>query len=193
MQKVLVIDNFDSFVFNLVQLLHESGICEYDVVKNNAIDMAKLSYYDAILLSPGPGVPETSNQLLEVIANTWHTHRILGICLGHQAIAHFFGIALHQLEQPKHGHQSCLRSVDPHSILLNKIAENSKIGRYHSWVVDKNSFSTQKDLIITAFDEDDNIMALEHYELPIYGVQFHPESIMSDCGKQLIENWLRYN
>lgn len=193
MQKVLVVDNFDSFVYNLVQLLRESGLCEFDVVKNNAINMETLSNYDAVLLSPGPGIPETSNQLLELIAKIQYSHVILGICLGHQAIARHFGVKLRQLGQPKHGHLSRLQHLDKHSKLLNGIVENSIVGRYHSWVVDGEDFDRQNRLIATAWDEDNNIMAIEHRDYPIYGVQFHPESVISECGKQLILNWLHSN
>ncbi|MGL5683854.1 MAG: anthranilate synthase component II [Marinifilaceae bacterium] len=191
MQKILVIDNYDSFVYNLVQLLRESGLCHYDVVKNNEIPLDCLHQWDKILLSPGPGVPQTSGQLLQVIQQAQHTHSILGICLGHQALAVHFGAQLIQMEHPKHGHLSQLSNVQHSSPLFANMSHPVRVGRYHSWVVNPDSLDSKSGLIATAFDEDNNIMALQHTELPLYGVQFHPESIISNCGEQIIKNWLQ--
>ncbi len=191
MKRVLVINNYDSFVYNLVQLLRESNLCNYTIINCDELDFEILSNYDSILLSPGPGLPSEAGQLMQIIEHCYKTHSILGICLGYQAVAGKFGVNLTNLPLPKHGYQSELVNVSEADPILSNIHHPIKIGRYHSWVLDLESFKKQSSLIATAFDPDGNIMAITHKELPIFGLQFHPESIMCNCGSRIIENWLK--
>lgn len=186
MKQVLVIDNHDSFVYNLIGLLKEIEGVQYKIMKNDQIDFKQLDNYQYILLSPGPSIPKHSNDLLKLIDITHKTHSILGICLGHQAINEYFGGTLKQLSTPKHGHCSKLKIINPKDILFKNILNPIQIGRYHSWTIDKLG----KDLEISSIDEDNNIMSIFHTKYKINSVQFHPESIITNCGKQIIRNWL---
>ena len=194
--KILIIDNYDSFVYNIVGLLqkcrHEFTNLEWDVAKNDHIPLNHTSRYDAIILSPGPGIPSEAGQLIALIRQCKTTHPILGICLGCQAIAECFGCRLKQLERPRHGHQSTLKEIDPEDSIIGFYDNSSGIvGRYHSWVIDETSIEKNTPIIITSRDEDGNIMSIRHSTLPIYGVQFHPESIISENGEQVIKNLIR--
>lgn len=188
MKHVLVIDNHDSFVYNLVQLLRENRHCSFDIVYNDQINFNTLHLYDKILLSPGPGIPEEAGQLLDLIHHCKYTHSILGVCLGHQAIAMSFGAKLTQLPFPKHGHESELSFVDKNDIIYKYTQQPFKVGRYHSWVVSPESLPPV--LQVSSVDEEGNIMSFYHRTLPIHGVQYHPESIITKQGRQLINNWL---
>ncbi len=190
MKKILVIDNYDSFVFNIVQLLREAPETPlFDMVHNDCIDFTCLDKYGGLLLSPGPGVPSEAGELNHLIRKCGHSHSILGICLGHQAIAEVFGAGLLNLPFPLHGHHSVLTQVGGGDPLLDGLEMPAVVGRYHSWVVNPEAFP--KDLQVTSVDESGNIMSLRHSGLPIFGVQYHPESYISNCGKVLISNWLR--
>ena len=186
MKQVLVIDNHDSFVYNLIALLKEIENVEYMVMKNDKIEFELLNNYEYILLSPGPNVPKNSGDLLKLIYYAHKTHSILGVCLGHQSINECFGGTLKQITLPKHGHSSNLNIINNKDILFNNIDKEIKIGRYHSWTIDTLSH----DLEITSKDEDNNIMSVSHKKYKIYGVQFHPESIITNYGKEIIQNWL---
>lgn len=189
MKKILVIDNYDSFVFNIVQLIRESGISpSCDVVRNDSIDFSSLSQYQGIILSPGPGIPSESGDLLHLIDTCKYSHPLLGICLGHQAIAQSFGATLYNMPYPLHGHRTTLKITDPADPLLAGITAPIIVGRYHSWVVNPDSFP--RELLVSSLDETGNIMSFRHTSLPIYGVQFHPESFISNCGAAMINNWL---
>lgn len=186
-KKVLVIDNYDSFTYNLVHLLQELGR-EYEVVRNDKFDLDFVEDFEDILLSPGPGIPEEAGLLLDVIRRYGPTKRILGICLGQQAIAEVYGGTLYNLPKPLHGVATDIIVIDQDEKLFKDYPEGSKIGRYHSWAVEKDNLP--ECLKVTAVDTKGGIMALTHTTYDVRGMQFHPESILTDNGKQLIANWL---
>lgn len=187
MNKVLVVDCNDSFVYNLVQLLRENPDCSFEVVNVHRIPFERISVFSHILLSPGPGVPKDYPPLFTLLEKTLNTHCILGVCLGMQAIATYFGCRLKQLSFPKHGHESKLKIVDS-TYLFKNIPSDTAIGRYHSWVVDPESLTDTMEVL--ALDEENHIMALKHRYYSIYGVQFHPESVITKNGVEMIRNWL---
>lgn len=190
MKKLLVIDNYDSFVFNIVQLLRESAAAPgFEVVRNDQIPLEHLEGYGGILLSPGPGLPSEAGDLMRLIHICRHSHPMLGICLGHQALAEAFGSALYQLPRPLHGHRTELKITDRADPLFAGLAgRRLLVGRYHSWVVDPATLPSE--LVASSCDEEGHIMSFYHRTLPIHGLQFHPESYISNCGKELLENWL---
>ncbi|PUV22021.1 anthranilate synthase component II [Sphingobacterium athyrii] len=185
--KIVVIDNYDSFTYNLVHLLQELGQ-DYVVLRNDKFKLEELEAFDKILLSPGPGIPEEAGLLLDVI-RTYAPHKsILGICLGQQAIAEVFGGTLFNMEKPLHGVATDIIVTDESEKLFQDFPKDSKIGRYHSWAVNKDTLPNT--LKVTAVDENGIIMALTHTEYDVRGMQFHPESVLTTNGKKLIENWL---
>jgi anthranilate synthase component 2 len=186
-KKVLVIDNYDSFTYNLVHLVNELGR-DVEVWRNDKFELADVAQYDKILLSPGPGIPEEAGLLLEVIKTYAPTKSIFGVCLGQQAIAEAFGGSLLNLGRPMHGIATPITVLDEQEVLFKDCPSVINVGRYHSWVVSNYGFPDC--LKITARDETDEIMALRHKELDVRGVQFHPESVLTDHGKQMMKNWL---
>ena len=184
MQRITVIDNYDSFVFNLVRYLEESD-CEVIVQRNDAIDHSAIEASDALLLSPGPGIPAESGELMEVIEKYASTKKILGVCLGHQALAEHFGGALAQSKRAVHGKKSSI-NIDASSPIFNSLQPSIEVGRYHSWQVNQ----LPEDMQTIATLDSGEIMAIQHSQLPIYGVQFHPESILTPEGRTIISNWL---
>lgn len=188
MKRVLVVDNYDSFVYNLVQILREDPLCSFEVVTNDQIPFNRLDEFDCLLLSPGPGIPEEAGDLLALIDRCYRSHAILGVCLGHQAIGQYFGAKLEQMSSPKHGHPSALQIRDHQDRLYKQVNEPIQVGRYHSWLLSTDSFPDC--LHITATDGEGHIMSFSHKQLPIYGVQFHPESIMTPQGSIMIRNFL---
>lgn len=190
MKKILVIDNYDSFVYNLVQLLREAPEApRFEVVRNDAVDFERLGEFGGILLSPGPGVPAEAGDLVRVVERCNGTHALLGVCLGHQAIAEAFGARLRRLENPLHGHRSVLRRVGNEDPLFRGMEGEIVVGRYHSWVVDEESLPAE--LAVGTVDEEGHVMSVYHRELPICGVQFHPESCISEGGALILSNWLQ--
>lgn len=185
--KILVVDNYDSFTFNLVHLLQECGM-DCTVLRNDKFLLQDVAAYDKILLSPGPGIPEEAGLLLDVIRTYGNSKSILGICLGQQAIAEVYGGKLFNLKKPVHGTATPLKILTRDEPLFKGLPERFMIGRYHSWAVDKLGFPDV--LEITAVDDDGVIMAVSHKEYDVKGLQFHPESVLSEHGKKLIENWL---
>lgn len=185
--KILVIDNYDSFTYNLVHLLQELEQ-EYTVLRNDKFDLEDLEIYDKILLSPGPGIPEEAGLLMDVIRRYGPSKNILGICLGQQAIAEVFGGTLYNMPKPLHGVATDIIITEPEEPLFKNFPLDSKIGRYHSWAVEKDTLPTA--LKITAEDPDGVIMAITHQEYRVRGMQFHPESVLTTNGKILIENWI---
>ncbi len=185
--KIAVIDNYDSFTYNLVHYLREITGGAVEVFRNDAVVPEALSPYDKIVLSPGPGIPEEAGHTLAIIRRWAPEKSLLGICLGHQAIAEAFGGRLVNLEQPYHGIRTPIHVVhdDP---LYRNIPETFPAGRYHSWVVDRESLPNA--LLITSEDDEGRIMSITHNDYDVRGVQFHPESIMTDHGYQMIENWI---
>lgn len=189
MMRILIIDNYDSFVFNIVQLIKETAYKPlFDVVKNDAIPFDTLNHYQGIILSPGPGIPSEAGDLMKLIDLCATTHSILGICLGHQAIIEYFGGKIINLRAPMHGHRSYLTITDSTDSLFRNIKDGTAIGRYHSWSADKSSLPAC--LTVSSHDEEGNIMSVKHNNLPIHGLQFHPESYISECGSSIINNWL---
>ncbi len=184
--KIAVIDNYDSFTYNLVHLVRSLNV-EVDVVRNDKFKIEDLSCYDKILLSPGPGIPSEAGLLLNVIKAYAGKKPLLGVCLGHQAIAEVFGGTLRNLQNVYHGVATPCRVVAD-DILFNGLPKEFEVGRYHSWVVDRDSLPTC--LEVTSESPDGEIMSLRHRELDVRGVQFHPESVLTPVGKQIISNWI---
>jgi len=186
--KVLIIDNYDSFTYNLVHLVNEIGM-ECEVWRNDQFKLEDVASFDKIILSPGPGIPSEAGLLLDVIEKYAPEKSIFGVCLGQQAIAEAFGGKLHNLSRPMHGIATPVRVTDKEEQLFNGLPEEINVGRYHSWVVDKDNLP--EELLVTAVDEQDNsIMALRHKTYDVRGVQFHPESVLTEYGKEMMKNWL---
>lgn len=187
MQKIIVIDNYDSFTYNLVHYLEDIVQEEVAVVRNDALDFDAIKNFERIVLSPGPGIPKESGELMKVIDLFHKEKKILGVCLGHQAIGEYFGAKLKNMDQVFHGvsRKTKVLIADP---IFNDLPKELNCGRYHSWIIDNKNFPD--DLSVLAIDEENNIMAVRHQSLAIYGVQFHPESILTVGGKQLLKNWI---
>jgi anthranilate synthase component 2 len=184
---ILIIDNYDSFTYNLVHLVNELGL-QCEVWRNDKFALEDVDAFDKIILSPGPGIPSEAGLLLDVIERYAPTKSIFGVCLGQQAIAEVFGGSLYNLSQPMHGIATPIKVTDKNEQLFKNLPESFKVGRYHSWVVSNDLPET---LQVTAIDEADNsIMALSHKEYDVRGVQFHPESILTEYGKEMMGNWL---
>ena len=190
MNKILVIDNYDSFTYNLVHLVTEVSGERPDVVRNDAFKMDDLKKYEFILLSPGPGLPSEAGKMEEVIKKFAPTKKILGVCLGHQAIGEVFGAKLKNLSRVFHGVETPVKVKKTEHPLFKNIESPVSAGRYHSWVVNKKKFPAS--LEILAEDESGEIMAMCHRKYDVWGVQFHPESVMTPAGKQLIKNWVEH-
>lgn len=188
--KVLILDNYDSFTYNLVQYVEEELSQEIDVFRNDEIDLDAVAAYDLIILSPGPGVPEEAGIMPALIQRYAAEKIIFGVCLGHQAIGEAFGGKLINLEQVHHGIETTMTRTKTDDVLLAGVPESFNAGRYHSWVIDPDSLADE--LEITATGEYGGIMALQHRKYPIFGVQFHPESIMTEHGRLMIRNLLRF-
>ena len=188
--RILVIDNYDSFTFNLVHLLHECGH-DATVWRNDKFALGDVVPFDKILLSPGPGIPEEAGLLLDVIRQYGPTKSILGICLGQQAIAEVYGGNLYNLSKPVHGTATPLSIKVADEPIFSGLPLSFPVGRYHSWAVAHEGFPDV--LRITAEDEQGVIMALSHKTLDVKGLQFHPESVLTQHGKALIANWLATN
>lgn len=188
MKKLLVLDNYDSFTYNLVHLVEKVSDVSFDVVRNDKISLGEIEQYDNILLSPGPGLPKDAGIMPELLKKYASSKSILGVCLGMQAIGETFNSKLKNLDTVFHGLATPIDIIQRDSI-FDGCPKQFNVGRYHSWVVDTNGLSP--DLIITAIDSDKNIMALKHKTLDVRGVQFHPESILSEHGETIIRNWLK--
>ncbi len=187
--KIIVIDNYDSFTYNLVQYLREITSHEVSVFRNDAISVEDVGSYDCIILSPGPGVPKDAGHMPEIIQTYKKEKPILGVCLGHQAIAEAFGGVLKNLEQVYHGLVTDIDVADERSPLYNGLPSRIEVGRYHSWVIDENQCPGC--LQVTSTSPDGAIMSVKHESLPVFGVQYHPESIMTPQGKKILSNFLK--
>ncbi len=185
--KILVLDNYDSFTYNIVHYIEELNF-EVDVFRNDQISIQEIEKYNTIILSPGPGLPKDAGILKQVIQKYAASKKILGICLGMQAIGEVFGGKLHNLDTVYHGVATAITVTDKNDSLYKNLPENFKVGRYHSWVIDSESFP--KDLRVTATDKNGQIMSLTHKNYQVYGVQYHPESILTEYGKELLKNFL---
>ncbi|MBA9071959.1 anthranilate synthase component 2 [Flavobacterium gossypii] len=185
--KIVIIDNYDSFTYNLVHYLEElSG--EVTVLRNDEFEIEELQAFDKILLSPGPGIPDEAGLLKQVISHYAETKSILGICLGQQAIGEVYDGSLINLDKVFHGISSKVKTSVKDETLFNSIPEEFEVGRYHSWVISAENFPDE--LEITSTDENGQIMSLRHRKFDIKGVQFHPESVLTPYGKKILKNWL---
>jgi len=187
-QKILVIDNYDSFTYNLVHLIKELTDAQVDVFRNDQIKIDSVNVYNTIILSPGPGIPEEAGLLKEIIKSYAPTKKILGVCLGQQAIGEVFGSQLKNLEEVFHGIETTMILTDIPSPIFAGLPPKFQGGRYHSWAIDKNTLSA--DLLVTCTDEYDEVMGIKHKEYPLYGMQFHPESVLTPMGKTMMSNFL---
>jgi len=184
--QLAVIDNYDSFTFNLVHYFEDLG-ASVTVFRNDEFDLKELDAFDKIVLSPGPGLPNEAGLLKEVIQTYATTKSILGICLGLQAIGEVFGGTLINLEKVYHGVATKIKIIEEDSIFKN-IPDQIEVGRYHSWVISNDNFPPN--LIITSVDENKQIMSVKHSLFDVRGMQFHPESILTPFGKKILKNWL---
>ena len=187
MKKIAVIDNYDSFVYNLVHYLEEFD-CDVTVFRNDQLNIQDLEPFDKILLSPGPGIPDEAGLLKDIIKAYASTKPMLGVCLGQQAIGEVFGGKLTNLNEVYHGVSTTVNLLPTNEPLFKDIEEQFEVGRYHSWVVSKDDFPDS--LEITSLDENGQIMSLRHREFDICAVQYHPESVLTPKGKQIIKNWV---
>lgn len=186
--NIVIIDNYDSFTYNLSHQLKALG-AQVDVVRNDAFQMSRLEPYDKIVLSPGPGIPEKAGLLNDVIRRYAGRKPILGVCLGHQAIAEVFGGRLENLRTVYHGVQTPTHIIN-HDYLFEHLPETFEAGRYHSWVVSRSGLPDS--LEVTAISDDGHIMALRHRTYDVRGIQFHPESILTPEGARILQNWLNH-
>lgn len=187
--QLLLLDNNDSFVYNLYQYLSELFTGKITVINNQSITLNEVKDYDIIILSPGPDLPKKAGKMLSIIKTYYLSKPILGVCLGHQAIYEAFGGSLKNLDTVYHGIDSPItfeKEIDPIFYGLN---ENILVGRYHSWMADETTLPNE--LLVTARDSNGEIMAVTHKYLPIKGLQFHPESYLTNGGKQILENYLK--
>lgn len=188
MKKILILDNYDSFTYNLVHYVNSFSGFKVDVARNDKIEVKKTFGYDGIILSPGPGLPGDSGILNEVVRESGKSKRIFGVCLGMQAIAEVWGGSLINLSFVYHGVATPVKVSSPPHYLFSGLPPVFEAGRYHSWVVEKKSLPEV--LKIEAVDEEGYIMALSHKKFDVCGVQFHPESILTPDGKKIVKNWL---
>jgi anthranilate synthase component II len=186
--KILVIDNYDSFTYNLVHAIKKISGLPVDVYRNDEISLEEIETYDKIVLSPGPGLPVEAGLLLDIIKKFAPTKKILGVCLGHQAIGEAFGGKLHNMKKVLHGIATPVQLTETKSSLFNGLPETFDVGRYHSWIVQQEGLP--ECLEVTSYDSDGFIMSMKHKEFDVEGVQFHPESVLTPLGEQIIRNWL---
>ena len=186
--KILLFDNYDSFTYNLVHAIKSLGYDNVDVYRNDKIELSQINQYDKIILSPGPGIPSEAGIMMQLIKEYANHKSILGVCLGHQAIAEAFGAKLENISTVFHGVQTAIKIVKE-DYLFAELPKEILAGRYHSWIVSKSDFPSE--LEVTAVDEAGDIMALKHKTLDLHGVQFHPESILTPDGVQIIQNFLQ--
>lgn len=186
--NILVLDNYDSFTYNLVQYVQEILGKKVPVVRNDTITVEEVEPYDAIILSPGPGVPSEAGIMPDLIKTYAHRKAILGVCLGHQAIGEAFGGRIHNLENVFHGVETPIHIVKKDPFFFKDMPDTFIGGRYHSWVVEREDLPDC--LEITAVAEDNSIMAMRHKTYNVRGLQFHPESVMTEHGKTMLRNWI---
>jgi anthranilate synthase component II len=186
-KEIALLDNYDSFTYNLVHIIEKVSDCKVHVFLNDKVSLETLAQFDRIILSPGPGIPSEAGIMPRYIQNFHKEKNIFGICLGMQAIAEFFNSPLRNLNTVAHG---IATPVTHHhnDYIFNSVPQNFLAGRYHSWVIDHNEISDE--LIVTARDSEKEIMAIKHCSLNIRGVQFHPESILSEHGELILKNWI---
>ena len=184
--KILVIDNYDSFTYNLVQYLKDLSAEEVVARRNDEFELEEILHFDKILISPGPGLPDDAGIIKDVIRHFGSTKSILGVCLGMQAIVEVYGGNLVNLDSVYHGVSSSM-SIEIDDPIFTEISNPTEVGRYHSWAMKDEKVI---DLEVLARTEDNCIMSIRHKEYAVKGVQFHPESVLTPEGKKMIENWL---
>jgi len=186
--EILVIDNYDSFTWNLVHAIRKVSGLPVTVVRNDEIDLASVEAYDRIVLSPGPGIPSEAGLLKPIISRYASRKSILGVCLGHQAIGEVFGARLLNMDRVIHGMATPVNVISDNTALYRNIPVTFAAGRYHSWIIDRVSLPDC--LEVTGVDGENRIMSLRHKTYDVEGVQFHPESVLTPFGEQIISNWL---
>lgn len=186
--KLAVIDNYDSFTYNLVEYLHKLGQKDIAVFRNDEVSVAELADYEAIILSPGPGLPADAGIMMEVLSTYCKTKKILGICLGHQGIAEAYGGSLENSEKVQHGITTLARRTEVNRGCMRELPQNFEVGHYHSWYV------SEKDLPacfeVSCYDENGIIMGIVHRDDDVEGIQFHPESVLTPLGLEMLDNWI---
>lgn len=185
--KILVFDNYDSFTYNLVHIIEKITHAKTTVYLNDTLPLEKVKEYDKVILSPGPGIPEEAGLLLPLLKEYAASKSILGVCLGHQAIAQNFGASLINLDKVYHGISTPVDIIKSDKLFAG-LGKRIDAGRYHSWVVSEENFPDT--LEITAKDSNGYIMALSHKTYDVKGVQFHPESVLTPTGETILRNWL---
>lgn len=186
--KILVIDNYDSFTYNLVHAIKKISGLPVDVYRNDEISLDEIKKYDKIVLSPGPGIPEEAGLLLDIIKKYASQKSILGVCLGHQAIAEAFGGKLHNMNRVLHGIATPVKLTQNKSVLFKGLPNTFDVGRYHSWIVEDEKLPDCFE--VTSYDNEGQVMSMQHKEYDVQGVQFHPESVLTPLGEKIIKNWL---
>ena len=189
--KILIIDNYDSFTYNLVHMVEKITGNLPTVFRNDEITLEDINIYDMIMLSPGPGIPNEAGILKEIIRNYAGKKPIFGICLGLQAIVEVFGGSISNMDQVFHGVATSMKVTKPEAVIFHGIEEKFQAARYHSWIASNDDFPNE--LEITSEDEEGGIMAIRHRDFPISAVQFHPESILTEVGEQLVKNFIDAN
>ena len=186
--KILIFDNYDSFTYNLLHLVKELGYNDVDVIRNDQLNLDEVEKYDKIILSPGPGIPSEAGLLLPLIKRYGKSKSILGVCLGHQAIAESYGATLINLDEVYHGIATDIHVIEK-DVLFESVPKIFPAGRYHSWTV--SNVQLPDCIRVTALDSEGQIMALKHETYDVHGVQFHPESILTLSGKAIVNNFLK--
>jgi anthranilate synthase component 2 len=190
--RILIVDNYDSFTYNLVQIIQEHGGCSFDVMKHNTVRIPDAVVYDGFLFSPGPGIPGDFPVMTELLRVYQDRKSFLGICLGHQAIAETFGMKLTKLSSVRHGLKTIIKIIDSSDYLFEGVPSAFTAGLYHSWAVSdgSNLSGSVPDLRVTAMSDNGIIMAVAHIRFDIRGIQFHPESYLSEYGNIILHNWI---
>lgn len=186
--KILVLDNYDSFTYNLVHIVRALGY-PMDIYRNDKIALEEVKKYDKIMLSPGPGIPDEAGIMKQVIKEYGPTKSILGVCLGHQGIGEVYGAKLFNIPKVLHGVTSTTSVTDPGEYMFKGVSPKFQATHYHSWAVEKDSINGE--LQVTAVNDEGLVMGLRHKKYDVRGVQFHPESIMTPEGPKMIDNWLK--
>jgi anthranilate synthase component 2 len=186
--SIVVIDNYDSFTYNLVHAIKKISGLPVDVFRNDEIKLEDLEKYDKIVLSPGPGIPEEAGLLLDIIKEFAPRKSMLGVCLGHQAIGEAFGGKLHNMSKVLHGIATPVELTEIRSVIFEGLPKTLEVGRYHSWIVEQEGLP--ECLEVTSYDSDGFIMSMQHKEYNVQAVQFHPESVLTPLGEKILENWL---
>ena len=188
--KILVLDNYDSFVYNLVHIIRALGYgAEMDIIRNDKIAVEEVAKYDKILLSPGPGIPEEAGIMMDLIREYAPTKSIMGACLGHQAIGEVFGAKLVNMDEVLHGIATPNIVQDEEEMLFEGVPNRFTVARYHSWMIDADTVT--EELKVTSVDDENRVMGVRHREYDVRGLQFHPESVLTEHGVKIMENWLK--